>query len=404
MGFFSKAEVTSRPPLSLSPKCGACGLHKQCYSPKMPVTGSGRRGILVVAEAPGEEEDRRGVQLVGQAGQYLRESLENLGVDLDRDCWKTNALICRPPENRTPTDDEITYCRPNLINAIKELHPRQIILLGASAVQSMLGLYWKEATGGIGLWAGWSIPFQPMNCWICPNYHPSYVLRSEQDRNGQAVKVWFERFLAKALMIEGRPWETVPDYESDVRLVYDTDQAAEWIYRKLENGAVSSFDYETDRLKPDHPDAEIVSCAICWRGEETIAFPFYGAVVDAMREYVRSPFPKIGANNKFENRWSRRILGERVRNFIWDTVNDAHILDNRDGITSVKFQAFVRLGFPDWSYAIRSYFDTDGDNERNRIRQIDLRTLLIYNGIDALVEYKIAQHQKKELGNAILEV
>ncbi len=70
----------------------------------------------------------------------------------------------------------------------------------------------------------------------------------------------------------------------------------------------------------------------------------------------------------------------------------------------MKFQAFVRLGFPDWSYAIRSYFDTDGDNERNRIRQIDLRTLLIYNGIDALVEYKIAQHQKKELGNAILEV
>ena len=66
--------------------CGVhCKLHTQCMSPRMEYTGDGRLRILVVAEAPGEEEDRRGIQLVGKSGKLLRTTLELMGLDLDKD-------------------------------------------------------------------------------------------------------------------------------------------------------------------------------------------------------------------------------------------------------------------------------------------------------------------------------
>ena len=81
-------------------KCLECGLFKTCKSPKMPVTGEGRKKCLIIAEAPGEEEDFQNTQLVGRAGSLLRGRLEERGLDLDLDFWKTNALACRPPNNR----------------------------------------------------------------------------------------------------------------------------------------------------------------------------------------------------------------------------------------------------------------------------------------------------------------
>ena len=75
---------------------------------------------------------------------------------------------------------------------------------------------------------------------------------------------------------------------------------------------------------------------------------------------------------------------------------NAHVLDNRRGITSVKFQAFVRLGQEDWSTAIRPFLEGDDANGVNRIRDVDTKTLLLYCGMDALMEFKIAELQRKE--------
>lgn len=401
MEFFSASEVIQRVPVTSDiPKCGACGLYKTCRSPKMPVTGQGRKGILIVAEAPGREEDERNEQLVGPAGQLLRESMQKVGLDLDRDCWKTNALVCRPPENATPTNEQIDWCRPNLNKTIAELNPQLIMPLGGPAVRSLLGPLWRDDVGSISQWVGWKIPAQRYNAWITPGYHPSYVKRAlDNTKEGPAVKVWFDRHIKRMSQIEGRPFEKIPDYKSQVKLIYDHEQAARMIRKYTEYGGVSSFDYETDRLKPDSPDSEIVSCAICWRGEEAIAFPWVGEVIPAMRDYLKSSNPKVGANIKFEDRWTEHFFGFFVNNFIWDCVNDAHILDNRDKITSVKFQAFVRLGQEPWDIQVKPFLESkDGlSNSKNNIRKVDLRSLLTYNGIDAIVEYFVAYAQKQEM-------
>ena len=400
MPFFETAEVAQRPIAPTLPQCGSCGLFEGCLSPKMPVTGEGRRRVLIVAEAPGAEEDRRNEQLVGAAGQELRRILRSIDIDLDVDCWKTNSLICRPPDNRAPTNDEIDYCRPNLTNAIKELEPVVVIPMGAAATRSVLGPFWREDVGSIGTWAGWKIPLQAVNMWVVPTWHPSYIMREREDKSAIAdvLKLWFKRHLEWAFELSPRrPWDTVPDLASKIEIELHPESAARWIRSIIERGGATAFDYETNMLKPDSDEAEIVSCSICWRGLETLAYPMVGEAVQATVEYLKSKLPKLGANNKFETRWSRAKLGTDVTGWVWDSMDSAHHLDPRSNITSVKFQGFARLGQEPWDLKVRPYLIAEGGNTKNRIRDLDRKTLLQYNGMDSLVEFHVGRLQRAEM-------
>lgn len=402
---FSSSELaTTTAPQPRVPMCGACGLYKKCLSPKMVPAGRGRRSILVVGEAPGEKEDEDGRPFVSRApaGGELRRVFRLNGVDLDRDCWAANALICRPPHNVIKDTKMIDYCRPNLLRTIAELDPEVIILLGGSAVRSFIGSVWKSAGGkkkkevGVSLWAGWQIPLQRPNAWVCPTFHPSHVLRSEKESSGPVIKRAFEDHLAAALRLSGRPWDPPPDYAGRVEVIVDPVRAARRL-RRYREGRVA-FDYETNMLKPDSPQAEIVSAAVCWQGQETIAFPFHGPVKEALRDMLRNPqVIKTGANIKFEERWSRKILKTPVVGWEFDDMLGSHALDCRYGITGVKFQSFVRLGQPDYSSHVEPYLRAKGGNTVNRIREVNLPSLLLYNGMDALLEYLLGRRQRREL-------
>lgn len=398
-GFFSESDALklSTPRDFFVPKCGACGLYKKCESPRMPVSGQGKRKILVIAEAPGADEDKHGTQLIGRAGQYLRSVLRDYGVELDRDCWKTNAIICRPPDNRKPSAKEIDYCRPNLNKTVDELKPRVILLLGDSAVNAAISPMWRENVGAVGRWIGWRIPSQKHKAWLCPTYHPSYILRSEDDTQGPVIKLLFRRHVKNALQLDCEVPD-LGDLKDHIRVMFDTDKAAKNIRKMIQKGGMVSFDYETNRLKPDSHLSEIVCCSVCWRGKRTISYPWAGEAIKATKELLTSDLPKIGANTKFEDRWSRAKLGVAVENWKWDTVLSAHHLDNRGGISSVKFQALVRLGIPSYDGHIRPYLENcDPETGVNRIKELNQHELLLYCGIDSFVEYKIAECQRQEM-------
>lgn len=393
-GFFSSTQVT-RQEDPLVPRCGICGLHRHCQSPRMPVYGEGRRGIMLIGEAPGEREDEEGVPLVGKSGKRMRSALAECGVDMDEDCWRTNAVICRPRNNATPSDEQVESCRPCLNKAISELQPKCLILLGGAAVKSVVGTLWREDVGSIGRWVGWQIPSQALNAWVCPVYHPAYLLRS----NDPVLDLWFDRHVNSAVELRGRPWpEGVPDFVSQVEVLYDTAEAGKRLQKWAKAGGTVAFDYETDRLKPDRGESRIVSCAVCWEGRETIAFPWYGDAVAAVGELLRSPMPKWGANIKFEDRWTRQCFGHRVRGWQWDCMLASHVLDYRPNITSVKFQAFVLLGQPVWDATVAPYLKSEDHNTPNRIKQLPLGELLLYNGLDARLEYEICRIQRKQAG------
>jgi DNA polymerase len=363
----------------------------------MEPTGEGRERVLIVAEAPGAKEDQKGTQLVGKSGQLLRRHMYDLNWSLDKDCWKTNAVICRPPDNKMQ-DRYVEYCQPNLLQTIDELKPDVIILLGARSVQSFMGHVWGKEIGGIGRWVGWKIPLQSHNTWVCPTYHPSYLTRKENSAENKVLELWFIRHLKESFNLKDRPWGEVPDYSKEVQVILSSDEAAAYIRRQASRDCPVSFDYETNMLKPDSLNSRIVSCAICWGGKDTIAYPWVGEAVKATQEVLRSSVPKYGANIKFEQRWTKKEFGHGVRKWRWDTMEAAHVLDNRTGITSVKFQAFVRLGLSPWDHHIEPFLKAKGGNTENKIGELKMSELLMYNGMDALVEYKLAEIQMKEMG------
>lgn len=399
MSFFSDSQLTLAPQRSLLPDCGACGLLKKCKSPKMPIDGQGKRGILIIGEAPGAEEDKQGIPFVGPAGSLLRETLSKNGIKMQRDCWITNSLICRPPNNATPTDQQIKYCQPNIIRAIEELKPEIIIPSGTPAIKSVLSYFWRDKIGEAARWIGWHIPDTQTNSWICPIRHPSFIRRI-RDKKGPEDKVnvlLFNKHIKAISKIKERPWKEVPQYQKKVHILLDQKEVVERIERVITTAELAAFDYETNMLKPEPDKARIASASICSNGVDTFAFPWQGQQVKkAFRRFLRSNIPKIGANIKFEERWSRAVLNTKVNNWEWDCVQGAHFLDNRSGITSVKFQAFVLLGMPVYNQHIEPFLEADSGIEENKVFQIDTKDLLLYNGLDSLLEYLIAKIQMEK--------
>lgn len=395
-GFFSKAHLASKkPPLPRIPQCGACGLYKTCNTPKMPVSGDGRKGILIVSESPGKAEDLQGVPYIYSPEHVMERTFKRAGVDIRRDCWLTYAVICYPGEKGIDRKT-IDRCRPNVTNTIEHLNPKVIITLGANAAKSVLTpSLWDDDFDSITRWAGWRIPNHKPNAWICPLWSPSWVGRENEKAKGNSVaQLWFKRHVEAALQLTERPWQNVPDYNSMIERITDPRKAAIIIRKFIKTGGLTAFDYETNKKKPDGDDACIVSCSICWKGVRTIAYPFIGEAVDATREYLLSKCEKVGSNIKFEDRWSRRILGVRVQNWKHDTMLGSHVLDNRRRITSIKFQSFVMLGFPTYDAHIKPFLKEKKGMRVNQIlEEIDLDKLLLYNGLDSLLEYEVAVRQ-----------
>lgn len=386
-GFFAPSEVQREKPVGLVPKCGACGLYLKCHSPKIKPYGEGRRRVLVVGEAPGQTEDEEDRPFIGKAGQFLRDTLEQLDIDLDEDAWTTNALICRPPNNATPDAKQIDYCRPNLLNTIQRYKPRVVVLLGKSAVSSLMPTYWKEDLGALERWTGWKIPGPDF--WICPTYHPSFLLRS----NNELLNRIFSQHLEAAFAIEEEPKPFVP---TKIELLYEPEDVDKAIFRFMDSKWVA-FDYETNCLKPEYPEARLLSCALS-DGDYTVAFPWMKGIRNSMAQFVRAKgVKKIASNLKFEERWTIKEFGYGVEPWGWDTMLAAHCLDNRPGITGLKFQSWVGLGVPTYDSNIAPYLDS-ARGYYNRVHQIPLQDLLYYNGMDALLEFHLGMQQRMGMG------
>lgn len=412
-GFFNETKLLSRKPLTLIPSCGPCGLRNNgCQSPLMPVSGQGERRVLLIGEAPAANEDAQGLQFVGKAGVLLEEALDGIGVDMRRDCWLTNSVICLPKADngkwRNPTDKEVDHCRPTVITAIREKDPDVVITLGAKAIRSVIGWLWNDPEhghGGMGRWAGWRIPCRKPNVWICPISHPSYIDRMMQEKGGKGelVKAQWIKELRRAFALKSKPWAEEPTpYEQRVRTFIDPDAAVPFIEAFTNCPQAVAWDYETDGAKPDSDQLEILTCGMS-DGETSFAFPWHGNAIKATRAFLRSRTPKLAHNIDYEMRWSIAKLGVAPRNVRWDSMQAAHVLDcRRGGICSLEFQEFVWLGVTDHKRWIKPYMGavdkTNPNNSRNSLRKVDLNKLLQYNAIDALVEWEVAQMQAAKFG------
>jgi DNA polymerase len=158
-------------------ECHRCGLGENRTH---AVVGRGnlKALIMIVGEAPGQNEDETGLPFVGRSGQLLEKILASVELDTEKDVYICNINKCRPPNNRAPSTKEMTACKPYLFEQLRIVDPKIILLTGATAVKGLIGD--KGAMGTIrGKWIDWE------GRLCMPIFHPSYLLRNPSPEVGK---------------------------------------------------------------------------------------------------------------------------------------------------------------------------------------------------------------------------
>ena len=172
-------------------ECRLCGLHEGRTQTVFGV-GDVNADLMLIGEAPGAEEDRRGEPFVGRAGKLLDAMLKALGLDRQQ-VFIANILKCRPPNNRDPRPEEVQSCENYLAQQINTVKPRLILALGRVAAQNLL----KTETP-IGKMRGKRYTYGDPPVPVVVTYHPAYLLRSPREKR----KSWQDLQLAMNIFNE----------------------------------------------------------------------------------------------------------------------------------------------------------------------------------------------------------
>ena len=158
-------------------KCTACTLAEKR---KQVVFGVGPApcDLMLIGEAPGADEDEKGIPFVGRAGQLLTKMLASVDINRDTDAYIANICKCRPPENRNPEPEEANACMHWLKDQIRLIQPKIIVLVGAVAMKNMLGENMPGITKARGKW----VTCEGVDTMII--FHPSYLLRYASSEAG----------------------------------------------------------------------------------------------------------------------------------------------------------------------------------------------------------------------------
>jgi DNA polymerase len=168
--------------------CTKCGLHKTRTQGVVGV-GPERTDWMVIGEAPGAEEDRKGEPFVGRAGQLLDAMLRAIGLDRTSNVYIANVLKSRPPGNRDPKPEEVAACLPYLMRQIALLQPRLMLAVGRIAAQNLL-----STDMPLGRLRGKVHHFGELNTPLIVTYHPAYLLRTPADKR----KAWEDLKFARS--------------------------------------------------------------------------------------------------------------------------------------------------------------------------------------------------------------
>lgn len=168
-------------------ECTKCSLSKSRIQPVFGM-GSTDAEIFIIGEGPGADEDKQGIPFVGKSGQLLDKILAACNFTREKHVFIANIVKCRPPDNRVPTNEEKDACMPYLMKQIEMINPQIIILLGSTALKSVIDPNGK-ITKVRGNWIEWH------GRLVMPTYHPSALLRTpalKKDTWEDFKKVFFK--------------------------------------------------------------------------------------------------------------------------------------------------------------------------------------------------------------------
>lgn len=393
---FGEEEEPTAPKRTTGQGCESCQRYKGCQTPKFPVHGQGARGILLIAESPGPNDDAQGHPLSGDAGALIRRELRKHGIDVERDCWTTHAIRCHLPSDWKDQTDKAAEgeraraakeCRPKLHADIVSLRPRIIVPMGVAAITALLS---DRLTGRLNnvkpsAFLGLQIPDQDLRAWVCPVESPRYLLKNKcptdlMDQLAEAVA-------ALAALV---PVPVPPKPPENRRTLHNPREAAEFLdtLRKKSSdiGFEVGFDYETTGIKPHAEGHRIVCASVGWEDQCAVMpmFPDH-TFRESWKALMLDPMVSKGAHNaQFEAMWTYHYLGYWPVGWSFDTCLDAHVLHNTRP-TSLKFETYTRLGILGYDSAIDKYLHSKekGCNVFNNVEQAPLDQLMHYCALDS---------------------
>ena len=283
--------------------------------------------VMVIGEAPGANEDRKGVPFIGESGRILRHELKrNKLID---NTYITNLVKCRPPNNRTPTAAEIKACRHYLDEEIAELNPGYVVTAGVPATKTLF-----RGKAKINQFHGEVIDNPKVPYIGMPIFHPAYTLRDPSKLPGlQDDLARLARLIDGGLRDDTVNWSVVRKGNLDTFI------------REFEATSRFAFDSETSGLFPFDPKGYITAIGIALP-HKTWVIP--GLMHPEYQQFSHSPFAHGDAlrrlmqllfflahrdgkwayaqNGKFDNKWFRCLFGGSFH-LHFDVMLAHHVLD-----------------------------------------------------------------------------
>lgn len=395
-------------------ECAVCPLNHEpglCH-PKMKPTGSDKPLIYVIGEAPGAEEDQRGLQFVGPSGKLLRQYIprhggsngedDNLEI-MSRIRWN-NSIRCKPPKKdgkqTSPSEIMLAACQPSIIRDIEATKPKAIFAFGAVAL-------WLINESGITRWCGRQIPVKvgSHTCWLFPFIHPASILYEEGQvkyiNKHAPYKTELETQFAMQIKAAFAALENLPepvvwsreDILADIEQIDGSGGAADLervieFLREINHEDYVGFDYETNQLRPWNGGGRILSVA--WSGQKgalAVALDHKDAkwtdqlltrLFKVLKNFLEKRKCRLVAHHlPFELEWTAYTFGKPL---LWkggweDTESQAFILDERgNGSLSLEFLCMQALGIN-----VKAIDNLD----RKNLADAPLPDLLRYNGMDS---------------------
>lgn len=413
--------------------CETCKAYEMCQSPKFTVKGKGKRKILLVFDHATKAEDHSGEPFQNPEHHYFFSVLNKAGIKPD-DVWVTHAVQCYQPEyekKSTPVSPQsIAGCHSRLMANIRRLKPEKIFVLGEVAMKT---LYHNASSGRFSFaqyskFPGFIIPDQNFKASVIPVFSPKDALDELERRKKSILKykprsrfannLWEDDFLKKTDSFEVLDTFIKKQVKAGLKFEYTSTKVPETMILESEEEIRTAlrelyrldewaFDIETTGLKPYAEGHEIYTWGFS-DGKRIWAFrhPKEESTLRLLKRLLVNDAAKYGWNIQYEYIWVKHFLGVWIRNWKYDGMIGSHIIDNRPGITSLKFQAFVENGIAGYDTEIDKFLsaNTKGGNEINNIHSADLTRLLRYNGEDAWHTFTIAKRQMpKVLDHPVLK-
>lgn len=403
-------EETTWNELLLDPECRACSLWQGAQTVCLRSDGSEHPRVLFVGEAPGKEEDRLGRPFIGRSGELLREAIAATGVS--DEYWRiANSVRCIPWETgqnkiTKPSKEQIAACRKYLIAEIVSINPELIVLLGNTALESLLGR--TGVTSMRGSLVTKKIDGKPYEVYV--TVHPASVLYSQRDED----RIRFFQDIKDAFAVLDR------EKKAASAVTYlDTYKSAssylEGLLVKYESGELKiiAVDVETEGLSPfvektiigTPPLLHCISIAyeegrsavIPWDHPESPFSSSEKAKLKPLLKKVLETIPCTGQNYKYDYKWLKHVLGIDT-NIVFDTMLASYFIYSRTVRHGLKYQAHYHLGLPTYTDAIDEFWEQSKlkKEQQGYFSQLPMSMIYPYAGCDADYTLRLTNlHEQK---------